>query len=359
MEKEYKYLVCTRCFTFNHAPYIVDAMNGFTMQKTTFPVVTVIVDDASTDGEQDVIRQYLNDYFQEPFRTEETEHAHIICANHKFNPNCQFVVLLLKYNHHSNKISKLPYIAIWFDNAKYHALCEGDDYWIDSHKLQMQVDFLESNPDYTMTCNRTQRYSVRQKKMIGENYCYENSQEINPKDIIYRTGLFISTCSIVYRKWVTDNKPDYWQKCKVGDYPLQIACAMKGKTYYFNQIMSVYRVQNPKSWTGQQKWKTLDKQLMEVLRSLVEMLKGFRNDYPGYKDIFTKKIVDEINRNIPKQASSQDYKQYFTYFAKDISQYSLRGKLDMYFRTCRIPKVKGLYAKFFLEKYNQKCIGYD
>ena len=55
-DSAYKYMVCTRCFTFNHAPYIVDAMNGFVMQETTFPVITIIVDDASTDGEPEVIR---------------------------------------------------------------------------------------------------------------------------------------------------------------------------------------------------------------------------------------------------------------------------------------------------------------
>ena len=43
------------CITFNHAPYIVDAMNGFCMQETTFPYVCALIDDVSTDGKQDVI----------------------------------------------------------------------------------------------------------------------------------------------------------------------------------------------------------------------------------------------------------------------------------------------------------------
>ena len=49
--------------TFNHAQYIEDALNGFTMQQTTFPYVCCIIDDASTDGEQEVIRNYLNEHF--------------------------------------------------------------------------------------------------------------------------------------------------------------------------------------------------------------------------------------------------------------------------------------------------------
>ena len=52
-----KFKVCVRCFTFNQADYIEDAMNGFTMQQTDFPFVCCIVDDASTDEEQKVILQ--------------------------------------------------------------------------------------------------------------------------------------------------------------------------------------------------------------------------------------------------------------------------------------------------------------
>lgn len=43
--------VLINCMTYNHAPYITDTMNGFCMQKTDFPYVAIIVDDASTDGE--------------------------------------------------------------------------------------------------------------------------------------------------------------------------------------------------------------------------------------------------------------------------------------------------------------------
>ena len=58
-----KFKVCCMCFTFNQAKYITDAMNGFTMQQTSFPFVCTIVDDASTDGEQEVIKQYVDENF--------------------------------------------------------------------------------------------------------------------------------------------------------------------------------------------------------------------------------------------------------------------------------------------------------
>ena len=226
-EEQYKYMVRVSCMTFNHANFIEDAMNGFTMQETTFPFVCTIADDASTDGEQEIIKNYLKDHFdlddKETVRNEETDDYIMTFARHKTNRNCYFAVLFLKYNHYSIKKPKLPYLIEWTDNVKYIAHCEGDDYWINPLKLQKQVDILEANPDFTMVCNRTKLYSVRQKKIIGENYCYNKSRVVRPKDIIYRTGLFISTCSVLYRKELRDNIPDYWAKCVVGDYPSTIS----------------------------------------------------------------------------------------------------------------------------------------
>ena len=95
-----KYLVCTRCLTYNHASFITDALHGFCMQQTTFPVVYVIVDDASTDGAQEVIKCYLQDNFNlkdsSIVRNEENDNYHLIFAQHNSNKNCFFAVLFLK-----------------------------------------------------------------------------------------------------------------------------------------------------------------------------------------------------------------------------------------------------------------------
>ena len=58
-----QFFLKVECATFNHAPYIVETMNGFCMQETNFPFVCVIIDDASNDGEQQVINQYLQENF--------------------------------------------------------------------------------------------------------------------------------------------------------------------------------------------------------------------------------------------------------------------------------------------------------
>lgn len=248
MEQEYNYMVCTCCFTFNHALYIVDAMNGFTMQETTFPVITLIIDDGSTDDEQNVIRHYLAEHFQEPYRTEETDDFQLICANHNTNPNCTFIVYLLKYNHYSIKKSKLPYQTYWIDKAKYQALCEGDDYWISPHKLQRQIEYLETHPSHSLCFHA--HYSVGSDEKKSECHRYEDNNDNCPmKDIILGGGGFMATASMVYVRSLYSNRPDWVNNCPIGDAPLMLVLAERGMVGYINELMSCYRVDVPGSWS--------------------------------------------------------------------------------------------------------------
>ena len=346
-------LVSIRCMTFNHKPYIRQCLNGFSMQKTDFPFIVVVVDDASTDNEPKIIRDYISSELNPTtMQKEETEDYVKVIATHKTNHNCTFIFLFLKYNHYSIKKNKLPYLKLLEEKTKYIAICEGDDYWTDPLKLQKQVNILEANPDFTMACNRTKLYSERRKKIIGENYCYNKSQIVNPKDVIYRTGLFISTCSVLYRKSIRDNIPDYWAKCKVGDYPLQIMCAMKGKIFYFNDIMSVYRVENSNSWMGQQKWGKIDEERIAVIKSRVEMFKGFAKDFPKYKSYFYNKVANEINRNVPNQESQHE--QFLSYFSEEIKKYTWTQKIDLWVRRNLKGRVRYYFIRVFQNQYYQR-----
>ncbi|MBQ6204464.1 MAG: glycosyltransferase, partial [Prevotella sp.] len=133
--------VCVYCSTFNQTSYIKDTMDGFCMQQTNFPFVCLIMDDASTDGEPEVLEAYLNDHFDTEW-TKETDDYHLTVARHQENRNCYFAVYLLKYNHYTIKKRKLKYFREVADEIDYVAFCEGDDYWTDEHKLQKQADAL-------------------------------------------------------------------------------------------------------------------------------------------------------------------------------------------------------------------------
>lgn len=43
--------------TYNHSKYIEDTLKGIAMQQTEFPFFFCVFDDASTDGEQEILRQ--------------------------------------------------------------------------------------------------------------------------------------------------------------------------------------------------------------------------------------------------------------------------------------------------------------
>ncbi len=57
------FMVNVSCMTYNQAPYITETMNGFCIQQTSFPFVCTIMDDCSTDEEQEVIKLYLKENF--------------------------------------------------------------------------------------------------------------------------------------------------------------------------------------------------------------------------------------------------------------------------------------------------------
>ena len=237
-----KWIVSVRCITFNHALYIADAMNGFCMQETNFPYVCVIVDDCSTDGEQDVIKHYLAEHF-EPAEQNivaefDTEDYSFLFARHKKNQNCYFAVYYLKYNHYSVKKPKTRYLNELPQHTKYIAMCEGDDYWIHPGKLQMQVDFLENHQDYSLV--HTDFDLVEGKR--------RHWKELFP-DGNYFPGIFhknvnIGTLTTLYRTSTYNSLPKLYmgKGWPMSDYPLWIEFSHSAKIKYLNIVTAKYRV---------------------------------------------------------------------------------------------------------------------
>lgn len=237
-----KPIVCICCSTYNHASYIEDAMKGFAMQYTTFPYTALIIDDASTDGEQEVINSYLNEHFNmSNARKRETDEALFVEATHVENQNCNFVAIFLKRNYYQIKKSKTPLYAEWIDLAKYIALCEGDDYWIDDNKLQEQVSFLESHPAYTMCYSGFDTVDESGQPILRTNY--EKAMRMSKSGDILIDLLvtnFILTCTTLLRNDVFSDYNNLGFKYG-HDYTLFLFAATKGKCKFFPQHMSAYR----------------------------------------------------------------------------------------------------------------------
>lgn len=240
-----KFKVCVRCMSFNHSRYIEDTMNGFVEQQTDFPFICCIVDDASTDGEQEVIRKFMAANFDikesDGAFEKETDYAFIIYGRHKRNHNCYFAVLLLKENHYSQNKSKNPYLLEWIRECKYEALCEGDDYWTDANKLQLQVDILDNNSDVSMVHCDYLIIDRTGKEISCSNFDWMRKRAKSGY-VFHRLirGNYIQTLTCCFRRELYENEL-YKSAPVFFDYTLFLAFAALGKVEYVNKVVGCYR----------------------------------------------------------------------------------------------------------------------
>lgn len=337
-EKGYKYKVCNRCFTYNQAPFIVATMEGFVMQETSFPVYSIIMDDASTDGEPEVILRYIDDNFEKPYRTEETDDYFLKCARHRTNKNCIFIVVLLKYNHYSIRKNKFKYISEWFDNAEYHSVCEGDDYWTVCNKLQTQVEFLDKHSNYSMHCTNAMVIN-RNGDEVGL-FSDKESRDITSLDemVIKRQFHF---ASIVYRSSFIDDPHKYW------DTYLTCDLATKGPIRYDNRVTCIYRKagQGVTNTTPSLKWIELNERWSNIL------YKAFYPKYLSHEGAYLSLSQDILNQLINNNQLSKEERKGLKRKYREYASFSIRVKnigfvCSMYRNRC-ILACRKLFGKEF------------
>lgn len=232
------------CKTFNQAQYIEETLNGFCMQQTDFPFVCGIFDDSSTDGEQLVIKNYLEENFNldasSVYRSDETDDYVRVFAQHKSNKNCFFVVLFLKYNHYQLKKAKDPYTAEWSEKAKYMSICEGDDYWIDPLKLQKQVNYLENHESCGLVYTKAKIFSETEKQFTG----YVGGRCSSFTELLLKNTvptLTIMCRSDIYQRYYDEVEPSK-RGWKMGDYPIWLYIAANNDIHFINEVTAVYRL---------------------------------------------------------------------------------------------------------------------
>lgn len=213
------------CITYNHEPYIKDAIESFLAQKTNFTYEIVIHDDASTDGTAEIVKDYEKRYPNLIHGIYQTENQF-----RKEQPSLEW---LWKIQEESC-------------TGKYIAVCEGDDYWIDRKKLQLQVDYLETHSDCMMAVHDTIDMDYRQHK-VSTRRLYAKEGIISADDIIIKR-IIIPTASMVYRKELC-KMDKIFLNVGYDDYPCLLYCLTKGEIYYFNRIMSLYRQNHEGSWS--------------------------------------------------------------------------------------------------------------
>lgn len=211
------------CLTYNHEKYIRDCLDGFVMQQTNFPFQVLIGDDASTDATPAIIREYAKKYPEilKPILREK---------NIGVKANVRELYSL----------AKTPYLAI----------CEGDDYWTDPCKLQKQVDFLESHPDFSI-CFHPVRVHWEDGK--EEDFLFPDEKQRFHKTVLTLEDLlkhnFIQTNSVVYRFRFFSESLDYFpQNIQPADWFMHLLHAQTGKIGFLPDVMGVYRRHSQGMW---------------------------------------------------------------------------------------------------------------
>lgn len=131
---------------YNHESYIARAIEGVINQKTDFPFELVIGEDCSTDKTREIVLGYQAKY---------PEVIDVVSSDHNIGmfQNCFRTETACR--------------------GKYIAYCEGDDYWHHPLKLQMQVGFLETHPDYGMVHSDAYHYNVKTERYEETVYKFQ------------------------------------------------------------------------------------------------------------------------------------------------------------------------------------------
>lgn len=206
--------------TYNQKKYIADAIEGALKQKTDFKFEILVHDDASTDGTTEIVRDYERRFPEK-----------IVAFYEDVN----------MFAHCEVFIEKMLSCA----RGKYLAICDGDDYWIDENKLQLQFDFMEANPDFSLCAHNTKIIDLKTGK---ETLCFEReTKELSRGEVIEKAGAIFHASSHFFRlkPWFSKHGGN-----DMADMPRVIWCCDEGRVMCFSNVMSVYRVHSKGSWSA-------------------------------------------------------------------------------------------------------------
>jgi glycosyltransferase involved in cell wall biosynthesis len=248
-------LVSVVVVTYNHELYIREAIESILMQETDFPFEIIIHDDASTDNTTSIIREF---------------HARF--------PNI-IKPVIQKENQYSKGGFKPSIYAAGCATGKYIALCDGDDCWINKHKLQIQVEAMLAHREVEFSFHPAY---LKKDGIVSDkpHWCYSNENRVfNPGAILSVPGQFAPTSSYMFQRDVFKRLPEYINEVPVGDFFLEMYGAQRGGALYIAKTMSVYRVSSVNSWTSN----ISENQNARIKhhKKMIFSLEKLKTDFPG------------------------------------------------------------------------------
>jgi glycosyltransferase involved in cell wall biosynthesis len=207
--------VSVTILTYNQKNFIGKAIESALSQQTNFDFEILVGDDCSTDGAQEVIQAYQNQY---PDKIKAVLHPKNLGQNGLFN-----TIETLK-----------------LAQGTYIAPMDGDDYWTNNQKLQRQVDFMEAHPDFS-ACFHNALITYEDGSPAHELNAPDQKTVVTVEDLVGEDEIwFMATSAVMFKNGVM-HYPDWFLKSTSGDIPRYVILAKKGPIGYVPGVMSVYR----------------------------------------------------------------------------------------------------------------------
>ncbi len=274
-----KIQVSIRCFAYNHERFIRQCLDGFVMQKTDFRFEAIVHDDASTDNTAAIIREYAEKYPDIIKPIYETEN---------------------QYSKHDGSLTR---IMNAHTRGKYVAMCEGDDYWTDPYKLQKQVDFLESHPDYVMCSHLFDVYNERNKQLQKNDESSFTGKSYD-LDTLINGEWYFQPLTVLFRF-------DAYDREHFASYGLSMDVILYyellrrgGKGYCLPDVMAVYRIHDGGVWS----LKSLDKQRAMEFQARLAIYRVEKSDKAA------KFLLSQFTRIISRRWMMRNVSMFVTVF---------------------------------------------
>jgi glycosyltransferase involved in cell wall biosynthesis len=222
-------LVSVCVTTYQHANFIEQCLDSILMQETSFPFEIIIGEDDSTDGTRDICIRYA-DNFKDKIRLLLHDRKNVIYIHGIPTGRWNFV----------NNLAHA--------RGKYVAVIDGDDYWSDKSKLQKQVDFLESHPDYVISYHNASIVD-EDDNLIKESKLNDDlKKDFSAEELI--SGKMLLTLTICFRN-IMGEFPDEYFEVRNGDKFLTSLLGGYGKGKYQPEIKNAcYRVHSNAIWSN-------------------------------------------------------------------------------------------------------------
>ena len=233
--------VCVGITTFNQAGYIRQALDGALGQKTDFPVEIVVHDDCSTDGTREIVEEYLAAH---PDRVR----AILQDENQLSQGRCILTILLAQMR------------------GEYFAMLDGDDFWQDHRKLQVQADFLDAQPDCALCQTQTLYFNETDRRVERRHpYPERRRNRLTCDDLA--AGNFVQMSAVMFRGAAMPEIPLAFGALPFGDYAYFAMLAQCGWIGYIDEPMATYRIHSSNFWVTRPR-----RARREATREVIEFL---------------------------------------------------------------------------------------